>query len=82
MRAQLGIDKYREEISMYMKNYRQDRNKEEGYVKPEPVERIAEPARKPAEKPKKEIKLKTFNKDKKNTKKADNRIQLLKLKLQ
>lgn len=81
MREQLGIDKYRQDVRTYMQHYREERNKAEGYVKPEPVVRLAEPARKPPERPKIEIKLKTFNKNKKNTKKQENRIALLKLNL-
>lgn len=81
MREQKGIDKYREEARTYMQTYREERNKAEGYVKPEPVVRLAEPARKPPENLQKEIKLKSFNRDKKKTKKQENRLQLLKLNL-
>lgn len=80
-REKLGIDKYRQDARTYMQTYREERNKAEGYVKPEPVVRIAEPARKPPDRPKIEMKVKKFNRNKKTTKKQENRIELLKLRL-
>jgi hypothetical protein len=78
---EIGIDKYREEVRTYMHKYRDTRNKMEGYVKPQPVVKLAEPARKPPVQIRKEIELKDINKNKKKTKKQENRVQLLKLNL-
>jgi hypothetical protein len=82
MREKLGDDKYKERKNAYMKEYREERMKREGYVRPEPVKPI--PIAKPAKPPitvQKEIELPDIKRNKKTTKKQENRIQLLKLNL-
>lgn len=81
VREQVGDDQFLEEKKLYMKKYRETRNQTEGYVKPDPVGRLAQPARRPPVQPKKEITLKAINDSKKKTQKQQNRIQLLKLNL-
>lgn len=81
VRKALGIDKYREEVRTYMKQYREQRNKKEGYVKPQPVVKLAEPAIEPPVRIKKEIELKDIKKKTKNNKQEAQRLQLLKLNL-
>jgi hypothetical protein len=82
MREKLGDEKYKERKNAYMKEYRDERMKREGYVRPEPVKPI--PIAKPAKPPirvQKEIELPDIKRNKKTTKKQENRIQLLKLNL-
>jgi hypothetical protein len=82
MREKLGDEKYKERKNAYMKEYRDERMKREGYIRPEPVKPI--PIAKPAKPPitvQKEIELPDIKRGKKTTKKQENRIQLLKLNL-
>lgn len=78
----LGIEKYREEQSQRMKQYRAERNKKEGYVKPEPVQKVQ--VKEEALKPlvyESNIVLKPIKENKKMNKREEADIQLQRLKL-
>ena len=81
-RKELGDEKFRQEKRDYMRIYRDGRNHAEGYVKPLPVVKLAEPARKPPVEPRIEIEFREVDRKKKKSKKDVNRLNLLKARLQ
>ncbi len=81
LRQEIGNNEFLQEKRDYMRTYRDAWNHAEGYVKPPPVVRIAEPVCKPPVKIREEIVLKQIDRNQKKTKKQESRIELMKLKL-
>jgi hypothetical protein len=78
-RLELGDEAYREQHNKKIQAYREQRKKDEGYVKKPPVEPIMKAPKQLQ--PKRDLKLKPVNENKKQTKKEVNQFDLQKLKL-
>lgn len=79
LRIKLGDEEYKRQHNKAVQEYREQRYKDEGYVKPEPVKPIVRPRNVPE--PKKEIVLQPIKENKKQTNKEINKWQLQKLAL-